>query len=492
MKDIKVYTFSGDDYFPLKDIAALYGSHLVWKPVSGKATLNMNNERFDIYIKSTKIVYGAVSKRLSLPTRYKGDVLCIPAVLIESADFFAFSQAETSWNPDSGILTIEHKATIAPPRYYSRGQSTRIVVEMLEDLPFVWSQGEREDIVLSFSRGRVHEGKINVGAALVKNIEMKNNGRLSTVTVHLASSTAIVDRKQIGSKIIIDIRAAASAQAPDIWISSDTAATLPVAADSEAVAVSSLAVAAPPPYSAARKRKLIVLDAGHGGDDPGAVGRNHTREKDVNLAIVNELKALFQNDEDGACDVVLTRTDDTFIPLVERTSLANEKKADLFVSIHCNADSPRSSSGFEIYFLSEKASDEEAAATAMLENAVVELEGRPTKKRARLQELLWSLVVNECINESSELCSLITNEVLHRVKIESRGVKQAGFYVLRGAEMPAVLVECAFLSNAREEARLRTKKFQVQIADAVYEGIKRYLSRKDVANARLRKENKSE
>jgi N-acetylmuramoyl-L-alanine amidase len=82
--------------------------------------------------------------------------------------------------------------------------------------------------------------------------------------------------------------------------------------------------------------------------------------------------------------------------------------------------------------------------------------------------------------------------VLHRIKIESRGVKQAGFYVLRGAEMPAVLVECAFLSNAREEARLRTKKFQVQIADAVYEGIKRYLSRKDVANARLRKENKSE
>jgi N-acetylmuramoyl-L-alanine amidase len=300
---------------------------------------------------------------------------------------------------------------------------------------------------------------------------MKQQGRNSTVTIRLASPAAVAEYKQDGSKIVVTVRAATASA--DTAVASDDA---PPAAVRTAAATG--------------RKKLIVLDAGHGGEDPGAVGPTHTREKDINLLIVKELKNLFEND--GGFDVILSRTDDTFIPLVERTTLANEKKADLFVSVHCNADFPRSSSGFEIYFLSEKASDKEAAATAMLENAVVELEGKPTQKRAMLQDLLWSLMVNEFINESSELCSLITGEVTHRIKIENRGVKQAGFYVLRGAEMPAVLVECAFLSNVREEARLRTRKFQSQIADAIYEGVKDYVSRKDIANARLKNNIKSE
>ncbi|MCL2390751.1 MAG: N-acetylmuramoyl-L-alanine amidase, partial [Endomicrobia bacterium] len=214
-----------------------------------------------------------------------------------------------------------------------------------------------------------------------------------------------------------------------------------------------------------------------GGEDPGAIGPNATKEKDINLAIAYELQKLL--DADDNYEVILTRKDDTFIPLVERTNIANEHNADLFVSIHCNANFNRASSGFEIYFLSEKATDSEAAATATLENSVLELEGKPTKKRARLQDMLWSMMLNEYINDSSELASFIAAETPGRLKIPNRGVKQASLYVLRGAQMPSVLIEAAFLSNYAEEAKLNTDRFQSAVADSIYEGIKKFYARKD-------------
>ena len=226
----------------------------------------------------------------------------------------------------------------------------------------------------------------------------------------------------------------------------------------------------------ARKR-IIVIDAGHGGTDPGAIGPNGTKEKDINLAIAHRLKSLLDKDDDY--EVILTRKDDVFIPLAERTNIANENNADLFISLHCNASLNRDSNGFEVYFLSEKATDSEAAATAALENAVIELEGKPTKKLAKLQQMLWSMTVNEYINDSAELCSFIASETPSRVKIPNRGVKQASFYVLRGAQMPGVLVESAFISNYAEESKLNSSKFQTAIADSVYEGIVKYYARKD-------------
>ncbi|MDR2192750.1 MAG: N-acetylmuramoyl-L-alanine amidase [Endomicrobium sp.] len=231
----------------------------------------------------------------------------------------------------------------------------------------------------------------------------------------------------------------------------------------------------------ARKR-IIVIDAGHGGEDPGAIGPNGAKEKDLNLAIAHRLKDIL--DKDDNYETVLTRKDDVFIPLAERTNIANENNADLFVSVHCNANFNREVNGFEIYFLSEKATDSEAAATAALENAAIELEGKPTKKRAKLQEMLWSMTVNEYINDSSELCSFVSSETPSRLKIPNRGVKQASFYVLRGAQMPAVLVESAFISNYAEESKLSSSKFQTAVADSIYEGIVKYYARKDKLGAK--------
>ena len=222
--------------------------------------------------------------------------------------------------------------------------------------------------------------------------------------------------------------------------------------------------------------KIIVVDAGHGGKDPGAVGPRGTREKDINLSIALQLEKVFKKDKNYK--VILTRDDDTFVELVERANIANQNKADLFISVHCNANLNRNASGFEVYFLSENASNKASFSAAILENSVIELEDKNDTKKTALQNMLWSMVVNEYINESSELASFVSQESTGRLKIPNRGVKQDVFYVLRGTQMPAILVETAYISNYTEESKLNTSSFQKAIADSIYEGVKKYYARK--------------
>ena len=499
VKSVHLYTFSKNEYFSLRDLADLYGARLDWRPVSGTVGFLMNNRRLDFCIKSNRIYVDQKKRKMSLPSRQSGSEIYIPAQFVRSRDFAEITDATTIINNENTMVAIEHQVNIHSIRYYSKSDKTQIVIGLDEDLPSEWAEKKYDNLTLIFNRGRIKEEIIGIDDGVIKGVETRNDGRRAVIKIGLTSNAAVVERKLLRDpmRLVIDAYRCAPRQADTLC--STTTVPVPAAADSgEAVAVTtgtlatviqvssaSLAVAVPVtpvPLVSQRKKKIIILDAGHGGDDPGAVGPNGTREKEINLVIIKELQRLF--DEDGEYEPLLSRKDDTFIPLVERTSLANEKKADLFVSVHCNANFSRDASGFEIYFLSEHASDPDAAATAILENSVVRLEGKPNRKRAQIQELLWSLAVNEFINESSELCSFVTNEATHRAKIENRGVKQAGFYVLRGAKMPAVLVECAFLSNYAEEARLKTKKFQENIADAIFEGVKKYGVRREIVNAK--------
>jgi len=218
--------------------------------------------------------------------------------------------------------------------------------------------------------------------------------------------------------------------------------------------------------------RTIVIDPGHGGKDPGAIGPRGTKEKDVVLKIAHKLaKELHKNLKTR---VILTRYHDIFLPLAERTAIANREKADLFISIHCNASLKSRTRGFEIYFLSDKASDEEAQAVANMENAVMALEEKKEQGN-ELSSILWSLAMNEFMNESSEICSLVSSEVDRRLRtVDNRGVKQAGFTVLRGAKMPAILVEAGFISNRSEERKLKSSKFQKNLVESVCVGVEKY------------------
>jgi N-acetylmuramoyl-L-alanine amidase len=214
---------------------------------------------------------------------------------------------------------------------------------------------------------------------------------------------------------------------------------------------------------------VIVVDAGHGGEDLGAVGRRGTREKDVVLGVALELAALLRSDPDFK--VILTRRDDTFVPLQKRAQIANDANADLFISLHANSAPRRSARGFETFFLSAAKTDE-ARATQQLENASLRFEESAEMPGTDdLDFILTDLLQNQYLVESAALAESIQKELGTALRAPDRGVNQAGFVVLYYAYMPAVLVETGFLSNTQEESWLAKESSHQRLAEAIYRSI---------------------
>ncbi len=223
----------------------------------------------------------------------------------------------------------------------------------------------------------------------------------------------------------------------------------------------------------------IVLDAGHGGHDSGAVGPTGLMEKDVVLDVTRRVARLC-GDRLGV-KVSLSRGDDHFVPLAERTSFANRERADVFVSIHANAHRETASEGVELYFLSSEATDIEARQVAAKENSVIELESAVSRQKMdMLRTIMWDLAQSSFLEESSSLAEVVLDSMTESLRIPNRGVKQAGFYVLGGAAMPAVLVEIGFVTNPKEERRLKDSRYRDDIARAIYSGIAAYKKRYDL------------
>ncbi len=173
--------------------------------------------------------------------------------------------------------------------------------------------------------------------------------------------------------------------------------------------------------------------------------------------------------------VLLSRDGDHFVPLRDRTSFANRAQADVFVSIHANAHREVASQGVETYFLSSEATDNAARQVAALENSVVQLE-KPTAggRGDVVKTILWDLAQSQFQEESSRLAEIVQDSMTQSLKIPSRGVKQAGFYVLGGAAMPAVLIEIGFVTNPKEEGKLREPRYRDDIARAITAGLAEY------------------
>ena len=224
----------------------------------------------------------------------------------------------------------------------------------------------------------------------------------------------------------------------------------------------------------------IVLDPGHGGKDPGAVGKKlKAREKDINLGVALKLKQLLE--QELGITVLLTRADDRFVSLQDRTKYANDHKADLFVSLHTNASKDSKARGLETYYLST-AQSSDARAVEALENEVVELfEGGSAAKTKYddLNFILSDLSQTEHLESSNSLAGNIQQNLVAGTQSYDRGVKQANFYVLRGAFMPSILVEMGFISNAEEEHLLVNPEYQNRLARTIFEGIKRFKYRYD-------------
>jgi N-acetylmuramoyl-L-alanine amidase len=226
----------------------------------------------------------------------------------------------------------------------------------------------------------------------------------------------------------------------------------------------------------------IVIDPGHGGKDSGAIGRRGLMEKTVVLDIAKRLKALIERNTNY--EVILTRETDIFIPLEERTVIANMKKADLFISIHANASRKRTAMGIETYFQGIPRTDEERE-TAAREN-MSGIEDRLSGDDNLLEFILADMKNTHKINESSQLAGVIQDSLIKGVSLKyddvrNLGVKQAMFYVLHKAKMPSILIETSFISNPEEEKRFRDPRYREQIAGSIYNGIKTYIEKTMIA-----------
>lgn len=217
--------------------------------------------------------------------------------------------------------------------------------------------------------------------------------------------------------------------------------------------------------------KTIIIDAGHGGKDPGAVGYRGTKEKDIALDVAKRLEKKISRNMN--VKVIMTRDEDVFLRLSERTKIANDNKGSLFISIHTNAAEDRRASGFETFLIGLN-KNEYAAKVAARENAVLELEGS-AKKDLSGEDLIQATMAQASFAAYSEtFADLVQKEIKKRVQSKDRGVKQAGFVVLARASMPNVLVELGFISNPSEEKKLRSPQYRDQLATAIYRAIEQY------------------
>jgi N-acetylmuramoyl-L-alanine amidase len=349
--------------------------------------------------------------------------------------------------------TVQGTVPLEELRYRSYPSFTRVVIETGGRLAYAVVAGEQEVRVrlpgLSLAGSRIEE----IGDGLVQEVRLEPVGNTALLRVVLAGTAGEVKHTVLEDpyRLVLDIYRPKE----------------PATAEPGRVG------------GGIEPLKLIVLDAGHGGHDSGAVGPSGVMEKDVVLDVTRRVARMVESRL--GVKVALSRDSDVFVPLRDRTNFANKQQADLFVSIHANAHPQAVSEGVETYFLSSEASDSAARQVAATENNVVQLEGPNARQKGGdvLKSILWDLAQSEFQEESSFMAETVQDSMSRSLNLVSRGVKQAGFYVLGGAAMPAILIEIGFLTNRKEEKKLATPEHREALARAIYAGLAEYKRRYD-------------
>ncbi len=224
------------------------------------------------------------------------------------------------------------------------------------------------------------------------------------------------------------------------------------------------------------KKYLVVIDPGHGGKDPGAIGVNGTFEKDINLLFAKIIRSVLSSSK---IKVKLTRTDDRYLYLRERINFAEKLKADLFISIHADASKNRKASGFSIFSLSDKASDKEAKKLAQRENNSDFIGGLKIRHSDPfINDNLIKIFQRQTMNESSKIADIVIKNI-KKLSINNRGHRNAGFVVLKSLTTPSILLELGFITNKKEEKLLNDKRYLIKISKIISLSIFNYFNQRD-------------
>ncbi len=469
MKNISAYVREGTIYFPLKDFADIIGVNYYYNDESKKIEVKFDkfslkasarnpfliltdkNDNKQIVIQLPTSTY-LINNKVNVPLKY-----CLKT--LETA----YGKELNFEVPNKIIIgkTIEEVTTppIETPSVFNitsiiineKANGTLITVKSNKRIPSYLSAFKKDVLTLTFRKVNVDVDKVNFsgGDGVVKKVEAKNVGPDAIFYITVG--------KEYSANEVMNIE-----KSNDIQITIHNK----LFKDNQ------------PPNKLKDKWEfdVIVIDAGHGGKDAGAIGVNGAKEKDINLAIALKLGKLIQENMKDV-KVVYTRKTDVFIDLYKRGKIANENNGKLFISVHCNSTpkKPSDANGFEVYLL-RPGRTKEAISIAEFENSVIQYEDNPNRYEKLTDEnfILVSMAHSSYMKYSERFAENLHKEFSKHPTLSSRGVKQAGFYVLVGASMPSVLLESGFLSNANDAKLLSSSAGQQKFAEFVFNGIKKY------------------
>jgi N-acetylmuramoyl-L-alanine amidase len=408
-----------------------------------------------------------------------------PAAKVEPGEKCITPQVASEPPPNELPAKKSGMATVLPIRHWSNNRYTRLIVETTGPVTFkhqvlTGDEASQRRIYIDLHNSRLSPENVKTIPIEDGLLRQVRNAQFDpkTVRVVLDTQTKISDYKVFTLanpfRVVIDVMSSDGA-APE---KTETPGGTEKIAGKEKKSRTAHKEEAP---TLAKQLglgiKKIVIDPGHGGKDPGTCGPNGLKEKDIVLDVALRVAKIIK--EKLGCEVILTRDRDVFIPLEERTAIANAKEADLFLSIHVNAAPNHEARGVETYVL-DLASNKDAMRLAAMENAT------STKQISDLQSILLDLMQNSKINESLKLAGLVQEKMVGGLNkkfsdVPNLGVKKAPFVVLIGAQMPAILTEIAFLSNPEEAKRLKDEAYLAGVANHISGGVAQYVESMSLA-----------
>lgn len=460
-KVLETEILNGREFIAITGVAEVAGGKIRDAGEEGVELL-IDKVRFTLKTRTVSVTQGDTTFLLSTAPIKIGRTLYVPIDFLLRALEARYGNGRVYWNRTTRVVWVGSQSyTVRLLRHHSYPEYTRIVLETTKPLDYTLRETSEDQLTLRVKGGVLSPmlaEPLKISDGIVQVVEPVQGEQEAIIRIRrdrFAGFTRVFALKN-PDRIVLDLYkekgVGRSRQAQERPLQPAPRVPSP-----------------PPPVAAIR---TIVIDPGHGGRDAGAVGPRGLKEKDVVLDISLRLRQLIQ--ERLGIRVVMTRTEDVFVPLEERTAIANRAKADFFISIHVNAADRSRAQGFETYYLSRQPSDSTARASAIRENLSVNLEGLQPKEQNSLKAILWDMANTLYIKESSELAEMLLDELDEILQVENRGVKSAPFFVLMGAAMPAVLAEVAFISNPFEERKLRGESYRDRVADALFTGVKRF------------------
>ncbi len=459
---LKTEVIKDKEYVPLLEVAKISRGKVL------RDGIRVNGVTFRLVEGEAGVVVGDTTFLLAAPPVKQGGAFWVPIEFLVRALEARYGEGRIYWNKSTRVVWVGKKRyNLRLLRHHAYPDYTRIVIEALEPLNFRLQEDDNARLSLRIQGGVLSpmiSEAIRIDDGLIEKVEPTQGKGQAIFHIYRDAFGGLTRAFALSNpdRIVVDLYGTKTGSVRPTPGASPTQQSPP--SESEA-----------PSVPASETLRTIVIDPGHGGRDTGAIGPNGLREKDVVLDIGLRLRRLIQ-DRLGI-RVVMTRTEDVFVPLEERTAIANRAKADFFISIHVNAAPGSRARGFETYFLSREPSDSAARASAIRENLSVNLGGLKPGEEDALRAILWDMANTLYLKESSELAQILLQELDKILRVANRGVKSAPFFVLMGAAMPAVLLEVAFISNAREEKKLQEERYKDRVAEALFAGVARFKAR---------------